>query len=570
MESEKILMAAGVTVAAVVGAFVFWGPSGSRLRQRRGQIAGLHNFGRTCFLNTLLQALAACPQFIAWLQLYNGATPDRKSLISSMLSTLEVVNGTHATLRGDPHSPGAVLRALNTLGWVIPQEEHDAHELFHVLLSSLEEEATRPQQMGCLSDALLPRGNGEEFNDDNGDASGYRSFNATGMNQRIGDQPNRPSSAMLTDFLNMEYDESTSLQRLVRSEAHTPDSPASVCERETAEVLTPGVASNSFLANSPFGYQSALDFIDPPPLNASPVLGAERLSRPRQLQQQQQMQQQQQLHHPSEGQSLNRRVSSSCRSLERLNRGPGRVSIWSSMMPSQVAHPFQGAMGAQIVCNGCGSKSAVRYDKFDSVTLNLPPQRRSGLSLGHLLSEYITSEDLSDVKCDSCNETTMHTKSVTFAKLPACLCVHIARTVWLPTGQVCKRQDYVHFPESLSMAPYSFVQPHLNSQAGTPWGSTMSLYSSSLPMNGGGVGGGEGFGAMFPKNLYRLLAVVVHSGEANSGHFVTYRRGSLRNAHRWFYTSDTIVREVSIDEVLSVPAYLLFYDRGQQRQLQMR
>lgn len=70
----------------------------------------------------------------------------------------------------------------------------------------------------------------------------------------------------------------------------------------------------------------------------------------------------------------------------------------------------------------------------------------------------------------------------------------------------------------------------LSLQAGTPWGSTMSLYSSSLPMNNGA--GGEGFGAMFPKNLYRLLAVVVHSGEANSGHFVTYRRGSLRNAHR--------------------------------------
>ncbi|KAM8720987.1 hypothetical protein ACLKA7_006945 [Drosophila subpalustris] len=576
MESEKILMAAGVTVAAVVGAFVFWGPSGSRLRQRRGQIAGLHNFGRTCFLNTLLQALAACPQFIAWLQLYNGATPDRKSLISSMLSTLEVVNGTHATLRGDPHSPGAVLRALNTLGWVIPQEEHDAHELFHVLLSSLEEEATRPQQMGCLSDALLPKANGNGHHldmDNDGDSSLMASYRAINMTGGIGDQPNRPSSAMLTDFLNMEYDESTSLQRLVRSEAHTPDSPASVCERETADVLTPGVTSNSFLANSPFGYQSALDFIDaqqPLAGNASPILGGERLSRPRQPQSQQQQQQLNNLHHPGEG--LNRRVSSSCRSLERLNRGPGRVSIWSSMMPSQVAHPFQGAMGAQIVCNGCGSKSAVRYDKFDSVTLNLPAQRRSGLSLGHLLSEYITSEDLSDVKCDSCNETTMHTKSVTFAKLPACLCIHIARTVWLPTGQVCKRQDYVHFPESLSMAPYSFVQPHLNSQAGTPWGSTMSLYSSSLPMNGSGAGaGGEGFGTMFPKNLYRLLAVVVHSGEANSGHFVTYRRGSLRNAHRWFYTSDTIVREVSIDEVLSVPAYLLFYDRGQQRQqLQMR
>lgn len=59
----------------------------ARLRSKRGQIAGLHNFGRTCFLNTLLQALAACPQFIAWLQLHNAA--DKKSLISSLLSTLE-------------------------------------------------------------------------------------------------------------------------------------------------------------------------------------------------------------------------------------------------------------------------------------------------------------------------------------------------------------------------------------------------------------------------------------------------------------------------------------------------
>ncbi|XP_067642016.1 ubiquitin carboxyl-terminal hydrolase 30 homolog [Eurosta solidaginis] len=521
MEGEKILMAAGVTVAAVVGAFVFWGPSGSsRLRQRRGQIAGLHNFGQTCFLNTLLQALAACPQFIAWLQLHNNVNSDRKSLITSLLNTLEVVNGTHSTLRGDPYSPGAVLRALHALGWAIPQEEHDAHELFHVMLSSLEEEALRPKKVGCLSDALptiVGGGNGKQ-------------------------QPERPSSAMMSDFLNADYDESTSLTRLVRSEAHTPDSPSSVCEREMGGCVT---------ATSP------TDMMDFDPLS-SPVLG-ERASRPRTAH----------VTRNNYHEGLNKRVSTSCRSLERLSRGPGRVSIWSDQMPAQVAIPFQGALGTQIVCNACGFKSTVRYDKFDSITLNLPAQRRSGLSLGHLLSEYITSEELSDVKCESCNEATNHTKSLTFAKLPACLCIHIARTVWLPTGQICKRQDYVHFPESLSMAPYSFVQPHLNSQAGTPWGSTMSLFSSSLPMNslGGSVNDSymSAFGTMFPKNLYRLLSVVVHSGEASSGHFVTYRRGALRNAHRWFYTSDTVVREVSIEEVLSVPAYLLFYDRGAQR-----
>ena len=239
----------------------------SRLRQRRGQIAGLHNFGQTCFLNTLLQALAACPQFIAWLQLYNNATPDRKSLISSLLSTLEVINGTHTSLRGDPYSPGAVLRALNSLGWVIPEEEHDAHELFHVMLSTLEEEAHRPKQVGSLSDALP-------------------------INDSANDQPNRPSSAMLSDFLNTEYDEATGISRMVRSEAHTPDSPASICDRDLHVDHLP--------SSSP---PEAMD-IDGVSM---PMLAGGRPSRSRE--------------------ALNKRSSGSCRSLERLTRGPGKVSV---------------------------------------------------------------------------------------------------------------------------------------------------------------------------------------------------------------------------------------------------
>lgn len=180
------------------------------------------------------------------------------------------------------------------------------------------------------------------------------------------------------------------------------------------------------------------------------------------------------------------------------------------------------------------------------------------LSLGHLLSEYTAPEVVNDVHCETCNENVAHTKTVTFARLPACLCVQISRNVGT------YRQDLVHFPESLSMAPYSFVQPGLSSRMGTPWGSTMSLLSNSgfgsLTSQSGDQPGP--FGGMFPRNLYRLLAVVVHSGVQNTGHYVTYRRGALRNAHRWFYTSDAVVREVTIEEVLRQPAYCLFYDRG--------
>lgn len=60
---------------------------------------------------------------------------------------VSVINGTHPTLRSDPYSPGAVLRVLHAQGWVIPPEEHDAHELFHVILTSLEEEAIRPKKV---------------------------------------------------------------------------------------------------------------------------------------------------------------------------------------------------------------------------------------------------------------------------------------------------------------------------------------------------------------------------------------------------------------------------------------
>lgn len=67
MESEKILVAAGLTAAAVVGAFVFWGPA-TTSGSNRGRLAGLVNLGKTCFLNAVLHALAACPQFLTWLE----------------------------------------------------------------------------------------------------------------------------------------------------------------------------------------------------------------------------------------------------------------------------------------------------------------------------------------------------------------------------------------------------------------------------------------------------------------------------------------------------------------------
>ncbi|CAG9787003.1 unnamed protein product [Diatraea saccharalis] len=156
MESgDRILVAAGLTAAVVVGAFVLWGPGGApRVRKRRGQIAGLQNLGRTCFLNTLLQALAACPTFIDWLKKYAKAD-GHNSMITTLYTVIEVVNGTHESARGTPVCPLGVLQALRAAGWVVPADQQDAHELLHVLLSCIEEETTAmARKPGCLSDAL--------------------------------------------------------------------------------------------------------------------------------------------------------------------------------------------------------------------------------------------------------------------------------------------------------------------------------------------------------------------------------------------------------------------------------
>jgi ubiquitin C-terminal hydrolase len=61
-----------------------------------------------------------------------------------------------------------------------------------------------------------------------------------------------------------------------------------------------------------------------------------------------------------------------------------------------------------------------------------------------------------------------------------------------------------------------------------------------------------------------LAAVTAHLGDVNDGHYVTYRRFDPPDSRRpavWLYTSDNFVNTVTIEEVLSCKAYMLFYER---------
>ena len=67
-------------------------------------------------------------------------------------------------------------------------------------------------------------------------------------------------------------------------------------------------------------------------------------------------------------------------------------------------------------------------------------------------------------------------------------------------------------------------------------------------------------------NTYRLVGVAQHIGDRKGGHYIVYVRASkmngqeyLSNDKSWFYASDKIIREASLQEVLGCEAYILLY-----------
>lgn len=54
-----------------------------------GQVVGIKNLGYTCFLNSLLQSLSACPAFIEWLR----KRQDNKKPESFTNNLMNVIDG---------------------------------------------------------------------------------------------------------------------------------------------------------------------------------------------------------------------------------------------------------------------------------------------------------------------------------------------------------------------------------------------------------------------------------------------------------------------------------------------
>ncbi|XP_063590669.1 ubiquitin carboxyl-terminal hydrolase 30-like [Penaeus indicus] len=266
--------------------------------------------------------------------------------------------------------------------------------------------------------------------------------------------------------------------------------------------------------------------------------------------------------------------------------------------PDQQDSPFRGYLASQLQCILCGHKNPAQWSSFESISLSLPSVPWGEVTLQELLDCYITQEKVTDVTCDNCTKKagctikTSFTKQLTIGKLPDCLCFHVKRTIWLENGTAIKRRDHVIFPEFLTMDPYTYTTS-ITAQVQQDSLRDSSDHSHSTSERNGGSNLSSDWSAnnydhqslsilskhatssqLEPSSfvhvsrvrceqLYRLKAVIVHVGDVFCGHFVTYRRGAIgsRTRNRWFYASDLLVREATLEEVKKAHIYMILYEK---------
>uniref|UniRef100_A0AAA9TT90 Ubiquitin carboxyl-terminal hydrolase n=1 Tax=Bos taurus TaxID=9913 RepID=A0AAA9TT90_BOVIN len=149
----------GIAAALAAGIYVIWGPITERKKRRKGLVPGLVNLGNTCFMNSLLQGLSACPTFIKWLEefttQYTGGhkePPQHQYLSLTLLHLLKALSCQEVTDE-EVLDASCLLDVLRMYRWQISSfEEQDAHELFHVITSSLEDERDRQPRVTHLFD----------------------------------------------------------------------------------------------------------------------------------------------------------------------------------------------------------------------------------------------------------------------------------------------------------------------------------------------------------------------------------------------------------------------------------
>lgn len=184
---------------------------------------------------------------------------------------------------------------------------------------------------------------------------------------------------------------------------------------------------------------------------------------------------------------------------------------------------FSGKINNQNKCRGsCGIKTNSSETSY-FISLDVEGHK----NLNESLNEFVAGTTISDYNCETCKKKVDITRRASFQDLSNIVIIHLKRFKWnYDTFEREKINDRFEFPLSLDLYPFS----------------------------------SECLGDVLPTDrrdrsyyLYKLKGIVVHSGNADSGHYYSFIQDRTNN--NWYQFNDESVTPFNIDEDLENECY---------------
>ncbi|KAI5613502.1 putative ubiquitin carboxyl-terminal hydrolase FAF-X isoform X3, partial [Silurus asotus] len=208
--------------------------------------------------------------------------------------------------------------------------------------------------------------------------------------------------------------------------------------------------------------------------------------------------------------------------------------------PSMLSSVLGGSFADQKICQGCPH----RYECEESFT-TLNVDIRNHQNLLDSLEQYVKGDLLEGANayhCEKCNKKVDTVKRLLIKKLPPVLAIQLKRFDYDWERECAiKFNDYFEFPRELDMEPYTVAGvAKLESNEVTSENQVVHQNAPLDPELGG-------------SSRYRLVGVLVHSGQASGGHYYSYivqrhSNGADGQRDRWYKFDDGDVTECKMDD----------------------
>ncbi|KAF9566419.1 hypothetical protein EC968_003763 [Mortierella alpina] len=550
-------------------------------------VTGLVNVGNTCFMNSVLQALASLPSLHSYLEARRGMGHDPDSITLALDETVEMLNVLHR--RPTTKRLVSMIKAVREkASHVLTSQQQDAQELFQILSSQLSEEREKLDHPTISS--LLDRTTVSEIlNPSMGTRSSRRPSVSSVMSSSLSLSPSSPSQRRSSPSSPKEgsqdnsQDDTELASSTVMSASVTLDRSELEKYQRAKSPFMGLLASRVSCVDCGYTYSCTLEdclysFIHLDTISDFNCRKCTLVKASRDLGQTIQQVKE----------DLITKEERDRRKTEQQQDEQGREPI-ADQVPSmtdgeleELSQPIQqSAKDTQKLRRRSGGNEAARPSK----RLSLAELSRFKDRIDYCLQTDIEM-DLSPLELTPVRSkrTTKHSM---IAKPPQTLCLHLNRSMITPTGQMSKNSCRVQFRSRLDFTSFT-TSGHLTTVAtksmSTRRGSAaVASFSGTGSLGMSGIGtlgpGALGASAMFARRgslgdgispspswsnpailsvhsagvgadpslktsgrnssligsvaleesdddrvWYRLCAVVVHLGSHNSGHFVTYRR----------------------------------------------